>query len=68
MSLLFAFRPGPGRYAPPFGEFAKRHREDRAGLRNLLAVKPSMYCCTAAIGFSVLIFVIPLFIDVRSTS
>ena len=33
-----AFRPGPGRYAPSFGELAKRHRKDRAGLRDLLAV------------------------------
>ena len=24
-----AFRPRPGRYAPPFGELAKRYRKDR---------------------------------------
>jgi hypothetical protein len=38
MSLLLAFRPGPGRYAPTFGELAQRHGENRASLRNLLAV------------------------------
>jgi hypothetical protein len=33
-----AFRRGPRRYAPSFGELAKGHREHRAGLRNLFAV------------------------------
>src|SRR5215813_7028501 len=37
-SLSSAFRPRPGRYAPPRSELVNRHRKDRAGLRNLLAV------------------------------
>src|SRR6476620_1066945 len=32
-----AFRPCPCCYAPPFGDLAKRHRKDRAALRDLLA-------------------------------
>ena len=40
-----AFRPGPGRYPPPFGELAKRHCEYRAGLRNLFAVHFERHRC-----------------------
>jgi hypothetical protein len=40
-----AFRPGPGRYPPPFGELAKRHCKYCAGLRNLLAAHFERHGC-----------------------
>jgi hypothetical protein len=40
-----AFRPGPGRYPPPFGQLAKRHCKYCAGLRNLLAAHFERHGC-----------------------
>jgi len=38
MRLCNALSPGPSRDAPSIDELAKRHREHRAALRNLLPV------------------------------